>query len=240
MLDARQLQHQLEIMRQAAARPVARLSDQAIRARDFGEALAAAIDAGAFGDPRYAPLLAGLREGIRCRDYEAAVIAPLGHYLFGRRANPRQQFAAIIAAIEQQLADAEPGVDETAAAAPASPRQPAAAAPSAEPVRDERQPSEAVAGAEAQLGQPPDQRRARVGRDAARAEAERILREQGDRWPGLNELARQVRCAKGTILKAIDRSPYLQACQHGGSVAEARVEADGGAERPIPCEGTVA
>ena len=192
MLDIPVVQQQLHVMRRTARGEGRDLPAQWKRSKAFGEALAAVIEAGAFSDAAYTPIMAQVREGIRIRDYEGAVIAPLGHFLFGRRANSRQQLAAIIEAVEQQLVAA----------------QQAGHAPAAVPT------PRAAKRASATAGQP-RRPRARVGWQAARAEAERIVAEGGGYWPGVNELARQVRCGKGTMIKVIRRSPYLQAAQGG-------------------------
>ena len=207
MLDIPVVQQQLDVMRRAARGEGRDLPAQWKRSKAFGEALAAVIEAGAFSDAAYTPIMAQVREGIRIRDYEGAVIAPLGHFLFGRRANSRQQLAAIIAAVEQQLVAAQ-----QAGHAPAAVPTSSAAKRDAGQVHSAGKPAPRRASATA--GQP-RRPRARVGWQAARDEAERLVAEGGGYWPGVNELARQVRCGKGTMIKVIRSSPYLQAAQGG-------------------------
>ena len=228
MLDLYEIHRQLARMREATAEQAQSLPAQWARIKAFGEALAAAIDAGAFSGPAYTPIMAQVREGIRIRDYDGAVIAPLGHFLFGRRANSRQQLAAIIEAVEQQLVAAQ-----QAGHAPAAVPTSSAAKRDAGQVPPGRGPAPARATATA--GQP-RKPRARVGWQAARAEAERIIAEGGGDWPGLNELARQVRCAKGTMIKAIRHSPFLQACQSADAAPNGSDPSAGPSAEPVAAE----
>lgn len=47
--------------------------------------------------------------------------------------------------------------------------------------------------------------------EQARTEAERMVRANAGKWPGLNNLARRIGCSTATVTKAVENSTYLKA-----------------------------
>ena len=72
------------------------------------------------------------------------------------------------------------------------------------PTGDKRPPDDAGAGRVSPVG-------SGMSAEQARAEAERIVKANGNEWPGFNKLVERVGCAKGTMTKAVASSKYLKA-----------------------------
>ncbi|MFA9476937.1 hypothetical protein ACERK3_01395 [Phycisphaerales bacterium AB-hyl4] len=191
MLNIPQIQDQLVVMRLVAGRDAQSIAEKWSQAMEFGEALAAAIDAGAFSGPAYAPIRDKIERPMQLRAYEVALsrlarwLDPSGRF--------HGKFAPIIHTIEEQIAGQCDDENWAKTAAETASSQASESQTLEAPTR-------------------PSVAHARVNWETAQAEAERIVRDRGGHWPGLNALAREIGCAKGTILKAIRHSTYLQAC----------------------------